>query len=241
MSKIAEAITAVMADIKRLEKGDKNQHGGYKFASIDDFLDLTRPLCAKHGLAVFQDEVDCEIVETKTSKGPQQALMMRFAFTLECGEETRGPHHRSIMVPASMGSQAFGSAQSYALKQYLRSTFQIATGDTDDIDHHNTGELGKPAVQPKPRERMNGPFPTKTALDGAAKAFYRDLNSCGDQDMLTALLTAPDTQALKEQLVEYWPGWLNGDGMPDEFEPLNALIRRLKSELPEVGRAGINN
>ncbi len=142
MSKISDAIAAVMADIKRLEKGDKNAHGGYKFASIDDFLDLTRPLCAKHKLAVFQDEVSCEVIETRTSKGPQQTLFMRFAFKLECGDETRGPHHRSIMVPASMGSQAFGSAQSYALKQYLRATLQIATGDTDDIDHHNTGELG---------------------------------------------------------------------------------------------------
>jgi hypothetical protein len=37
------------------------------------------------------------------------------------------------MVPAR-GAQAFGSAQSYALKQFMRSLFQIPTGDKEDAD-----------------------------------------------------------------------------------------------------------
>jgi hypothetical protein len=127
-----------MSDIKRLAKEDKNQHGGYNFASIDDFLDLTRPLCAKHGLVVLQDEEDFEVIDAGNNN---KSLRMRFAFTLEAGGESRGPLRRSIMVPAKMGSQAFGAGQSYALKQFLRATFQIATGEKDDIDHHDTGEL----------------------------------------------------------------------------------------------------
>ncbi len=138
MSKVTEAIAAVMSDIKRLAKEDKNQHGGYNFASIDDFLDLTRPLCAKHGLVVLQDEEDFEVIDAGNNN---KSLRMRFAFTLEAGGESRGPLRRSIMVPAKMGSQAFGAGQSYALKQFLRATFQIATGEKDDIDHHDTGEL----------------------------------------------------------------------------------------------------
>ena len=37
------------------------------------------------------------------------------------------------MVPAR-GAQAFGAAQSYALKQFMRSLFQIPTGDREDAD-----------------------------------------------------------------------------------------------------------
>lgn len=136
-----KAIAAIMAEIKPLAKGDRNQHGNYNFASIDSFLDLTRPLCAKHELTIRQQEESVDIVDTVTPKGPAKALLMRFSFGLQCGSESDGPFYRTIMVPASMGSQAFGAAQSYALKQFLRSLFQISTGEKDDIDHHDTGEL----------------------------------------------------------------------------------------------------
>lgn len=239
MSEITKAITAVMADIKRLGKGERNSHANYNFASIDDFLDLTRPLCATHGLTVLQDEEDCQIVD---AGGGNKSLFMRFAFTLEAGGESRGPLRRSIMVPAKMGSQAFGAGQSYALKQFLRATFQIATGEKDDIDHHDTGELPSygasdpgPPRQPQPREKLAGPFATKTALKQAAQSFYRDLQGCGDQDMLTALLTDPSVIALRDQLERDWPGWLTGEGMPAEFEPIRPLIAKLKKTLPETG------
>jgi len=38
-----------------------------------------------------------------------------------------------VMVPAN-GAQAAGSAQSYALKQFMRGLFLIPTGDADDPD-----------------------------------------------------------------------------------------------------------
>lgn len=225
MSKVTEAIAAVMSDIKRLAKEDKNQHGGYNFASIDDFLDLTRPLCAKHGLVVLQDEEDFEVLDAGNNN---KSLRMRFAFTLEAGGESRGPLRRSIMVPAKMGSQAFGAGQSYALKQFLRATFQIATGEKDDIDHHDTGEL--PVNKPQPRQKLDGPYETKTALKKAADNFYRDIIGCGDSDMLEALLAMDDSKALVDQLKRDWPGYLTGEGMPGDFEPMYTVVKRLRHE-----------
>lgn len=139
---IHAAIAAAMGEVQRIGKSERNSHGNYNFAGIDAFLDLTRPICAKHGLNVLQDEEGFEVFEVPSAKGPQKMLLMRFAFTVARDGEAIGPLHRSIMVPASMGSQAFGSAQSYALKQFLRSLFQISTGEKDqDIDAHDTGEL----------------------------------------------------------------------------------------------------
>jgi hypothetical protein len=133
---VAKAICMVMADVPKLGKGEKNQHGNYNFASIDDFLEAVRPLCAKHGLIIMQDEEAFEMKEGW--------LVMTFRFTLahSSGETWAHRPTRTIMVSAKMGSQAFGAAQSYALKQYMRSLFQIATGEKgNDADEHPPADL----------------------------------------------------------------------------------------------------
>jgi len=143
-SKIDAAIAYVTKAVKRLEKADRNSHGNYAFASIDDFLAMTGRLCGEAGLSVLMDEADFEIIPDMfaTKQGKVSALRMKFAITLRCEGEMAGPYHRSILVPANMGSQAFGAAQSYVLKQFLRATFQIPTGDKgEDINAHDTGEM----------------------------------------------------------------------------------------------------
>jgi hypothetical protein len=143
MSKIVDnAITSVMADIQPLLKGDKNSHGNYAFASVDDFLAMTRPLCAKHKLCIIQDEEEC-----KTMEG---WLLMRYRFTISSGGETHPDRPaRSILVSSKMGPQAFGAAQSYVLKQFLRSLFQISTGDQDDLDAFKAVPLPSNVVDPR--------------------------------------------------------------------------------------------
>jgi hypothetical protein len=133
---VADAVTAVMADIRSLTKGETNKHANYKFASIDDFLDAVRPLCAKHKVVIVQDEDDFEIVKVNSNKGEIDWLRMRFLYTVAAGGMESKPLRRSIMVRADMGSQAFGAAQSYSLKQFERSLFQISTGDGEDADSH---------------------------------------------------------------------------------------------------------
>jgi hypothetical protein len=145
--KVAAALVAVMSDVKTLGKTNENQHARYKFAGIDDFLEATRPLCAKHGLIIIQDEEDFQVLGDGW-------LSMRFSFRLghSSGEMWDGLIRRSIMVQSKMGSQAFGAAQSYVLKQFMRSLFQMATGDGEDADSHDQRELAparKSAAQAK--------------------------------------------------------------------------------------------
>ena len=49
-SKINTAIARAMIEVQKLPKDDRNEHGNYSFASIDQFLDACRPICAAHGL-----------------------------------------------------------------------------------------------------------------------------------------------------------------------------------------------
>lgn len=149
-AKVATAVCAVMKAVPKLAKGETNKHGGYAFASIDDFLDAVRPLCADAGLIITQDEESCEV------KGDW--LFMQFSFTLShvSGETWAHRPRRTIMVSAKMGAQAFGAAQSYSLKQFERSLFQIATGEKgQDADEH------PPASLPASRRTKAAPPPAQ--------------------------------------------------------------------------------
>jgi hypothetical protein len=155
--KVAAALVAVMSDVKTLGKTNENQHARYKFAGIDDFLEATRPLCAKHGLIIIQDEEDFQVLGDGW-------LSMRFGFRLghSSGEMWDGIIRRSIMVQAKMGSQAFGAAQSYVLKQFMRSLFQMATGDGEDADSHDQRELA-PARKSASQAKKDGDWDRITA------------------------------------------------------------------------------
>jgi hypothetical protein len=142
---VATAISAVMSGIKTLGKDDKNKHQGYDFVSTDKFLSAVNPLCAAAGLIIVQDEADVHVAD--------KFLTAKYEFILAHKDgSTWGPVKRTVVVGAN-GAQAFGSAQSYALKQFMRSLFQISTGDKDDADLQPDTELPdnrKPANQQKP-------------------------------------------------------------------------------------------
>jgi len=135
---IAKAVVSVMTAIGTLAKERKRDDFGakYEYASIDDFIEHVREHCWTAGLAIIPDEArDAETREITTSKGkPAVMWSARFAFTLihESGE-SYGPIFKGVEVQHT-GAQSAGSAQSYALKQFMRGLFLIPTGDADDPD-----------------------------------------------------------------------------------------------------------
>jgi len=142
--KVAKAISDVMFGIAKLEKDANNPHANYKYAGIESFLEMVRPLCAQAGLIIIQDEESYEFREATDKYGkPLTWLVMVYSFGLahSSGETWSHRIRRTGMVQASMGSQAFGAAQSYALKSFLRSIELIATGDSEDADSHAQSEL----------------------------------------------------------------------------------------------------
>jgi len=132
---VAKAVVAVMSGMETLVKKEENDHAKYKFVGIDSFLTAVRPKCAEAGLIIVPDEESCEVRDSW--------LLIRYAFTVahESGETWEHRPVRNITVNAKMGSQAFGTAQSYAMKQFMRSLFQISTGDDEDADNHEQGAL----------------------------------------------------------------------------------------------------
>jgi hypothetical protein len=135
---VAKAVVQVMQALGTLGKDHERNDAGarYEYASIDDFIQHVRGHCAEAGLAIIPDEArDAETQEVTTKSGKSMVLWnARFAFYLihESGE-SYGPIYKGVAVPAT-GAQSAGSAQSYALKQFMRGLFLIPTGDADDPD-----------------------------------------------------------------------------------------------------------
>lgn len=207
--KVAGAVNAVMKAIKRLEKGEFNKHGNFKFTSVDGFFDAVRPLMADAGLIISSDEEDFDIISTEKTTW----LKMRFAFILshETGETWECAQRRTIMVNAAMGSQAFGAGQSYAEKQYLRSLFKMSTGDAD-ADSAAPELLGRPEpkmVEPKAltlRQRADNLMRTMQEVktqDGLDKSFKLGAKLCAELDAKDPELLAEVTAAYEARTADF--------------------------------------
>jgi hypothetical protein len=226
--KVATAICAVMGDVPKLGKGEKNSHGNYNFASIDDFLEAVRPLCAKHGLIIAQDEESVENVNGW--------LMIRFAFTLAhvSGETWPAKQMRTAMVNAKMGSQAFGAAQSYALKQYMRALFQIATGEKgNDADEHAPADLPDlPRGKTSRDADWVGPL-NKTKLSSEFHKLQREVEAVKDEATLDGIVKREKpliAQALKDH-----PTLVEGDG--GDILGLRGTVERRRQIIRDVENA----
>jgi len=162
---IYAALAAAMADVKRLAKDSRNVEQKYSFASVDDFLAMTGPICAQHGLIVCMDEDDVVEFERQGKYGPSFWLRIRFVLTVcHVSGECLPPLRRTVEVVRT-GAQSFGSAQSYALKQFLRALLQIPTGDNDDADFAEKGE-GAPVAADK--QIRGKPDPAKAIGEACA-------------------------------------------------------------------------
>ena len=148
---IFSAIAAAAGEVKVLGKSDRNKFDGYDFVSIDKFLALVNPICAKNGLFPIVSQREVQFYENTNAKGGK-SVWARFFYDItlhHASGESLGPTNVMVSVPMN-GAQASGSAQSYALKQFFRATFMIPTGDKDDADliptetHQNAHQIVTP-------------------------------------------------------------------------------------------------
>lgn len=105
-------------------------------------------------------------------------------------------------------------------------------------DLHVEDEQGDPTtgeLPPKPRQALNGPYKSPTALQTAIKAFVATMDKMTDLGELSAFMATPEVVELEKQALRDLPAWWEtGDGMPNEFEPVASRIHRKKRALEEA-------
>lgn len=139
---IAEAVAAIMAKVKNVEKHGENKFHNYKFAKVEDLLFQVQPALAEAGLVITQDEVSHEVLS--------DALMLStYAFSLSHKSGvTWGPVHHTGMASlrntkGGFDDKALNKCHTAARKYFILGLFQIPAGDLPDADT----EEDKPAPE----------------------------------------------------------------------------------------------
>ncbi len=142
---IATAINNVMISLNQpLKKDAENKFQKYSYTSIDGFLKEVQPACAKAGLIIIPHEKSCEVSES----GKSLSVVYEYILIHKDGDTWSFPTTKHIIVPFGSGT-AMGIAQSYALKQFMRSLFQLSTGEKDDLEKLDQDKIKK---NNKPKE-----------------------------------------------------------------------------------------
>lgn len=226
---IAAAVCAAMGQVQKVTRDGRNKHDGYNFASIDDFLALVNPICAANGLFVHMQETAREDFVRKGKFGDNEWMRQSFDLTLmHVSGQSLPPVTRTVEVLRN-GAQAYGSAQSYALKQFWRALLLIPTGDKDDADYAPT-DAGTITRQPR-RADPPAPRPDPSPQDDPPPF---DATGCK-----LRILKGIASRKTKQQLTEFWD---------DERADLAALKRfdaamyaEVKAAFAKAGASAIDD
>lgn len=184
-TELNKAVCAVMAEVHSLKKAEDNKHGNYKYVSVDAFKDFVRPLMAKHGLSLSQNEVDFALDTVQGRNGPTVVARITYEFIMRHISGEVDPAERATIVLPYTGAQTAGAAKSYVIKEYMKGKFLVSTGDKDlieggaDADAYKqqeyTGAVPKLGISPhEDPPQNNGPQLLKR---DEARKLYKELQA----------------------------------------------------------------
>jgi hypothetical protein len=132
-AQITKAIAGVMREVDVVAKRGVNQFHRYKYASMQDILQQITPLLGKHGLAIFQDEVERSMFDQ------EGVIAVKYAFEVahESGETWPRLLHQTGVSrcrdsKGGWDDKSLNKCHTAARKYFLLSLFQIPTGDEED-------------------------------------------------------------------------------------------------------------
>lgn len=128
-------LVAALAELTELPRGRTANVGSYSYsyADLGDALGAVRPVLAQHGLAVVQPVY-----------GEPGTISVQTVIVHRSGERFESPW-LTVAVPQQGGSQAVGSAITYARRYSLMATLGLGTDD-DDGAAASTGPARTPSA-----------------------------------------------------------------------------------------------
>lgn len=227
------AMAKAFAAIEGATKDTNNPFFKTKYADLSSVVAAIKPALVANGLWFRQ-----------VSHANDGGICIETIIGHESGEEISCG---SLFVPAIKNDpQAYGSAMTYARRYSLQSAFGVCPEDDDGNAAAKAANdrINNPVKnEPAPRAaKLAGPFTSKTALWQAVRNFSHELHGCGDSDMLAAFLADKDSVALIKQCERDAPALLEGgDGLPEDYTPINALIKRMESDFELIEQHGDND
>lgn len=134
---VYEAFAAVMADVRAIEKGDRNAQQGFSFRGIDAVMQHVGPVLRKYGVIIIPtaEELKSEVYQTAKGTAMRNATVtMRYTVYGPGGDHFTGCTYGEA---ADSGDKAVTKAQSVAYRTFLLQALTVPTGDPDpDADSH---------------------------------------------------------------------------------------------------------
>lgn len=134
---VHQAFAAVMADVRAIEKSDRNAQQGFTFRGIDAVMQAVGPALRTHGVVIVPTAEELKSETYQTSKGTAMrnvTVTMRYQVFGPGGDSFEG---RTFGEAADSGDKAVTKAQSVAYRTFLLQALTVPTGDPDpDSDTH---------------------------------------------------------------------------------------------------------
>lgn len=159
-------LAAIMGDLQRIPKNGYNTHFNYPFATESDIADAIRAALAKYGVAFLSEivsrehkEVDCLRKNYKSGSyepSKKWTTDVRLRFTFVCADT--GQREDRYWEGEADDDQDKGIAKAVTLAQkaFLKSTFNISTGDMaedPDSSHATTESTNAPEPDSERQQR----------------------------------------------------------------------------------------
>lgn len=227
---LASAMASAFAEIEAATKSANNPHFRSKYADLTSVIEAIKGPLIKHGLFFTQE---CRPADDGVSV--ETVLRHAQGETISLG---------TLYLPANKRDpQGFGSALSYCRRYALLTAFGVPTEDDDgnaatkSVANDSNGSTGlktalKDSLAQTPKRDLpfpSGPAKNRTELKTLARAFWSDVEGCGDEDQLDILIEA--NKALYAQIQGDLPSWIDGytkDG--EQYPGLDEVIRNKRTE-----------
>lgn len=153
---IYQALSAVMAEVREVRKGDRNSAQGFNFRGIDAVVNAVGPALRKHGVIISPTVIDHQYGTVTVGRNATQMghVIVKVAYTFHGPD---GDSITTVVLGEAMdaGDKAVPKAMSVAFRTAL---LQALTLPTDDLDpdaqsyerasRHPSGVDMSPPVKP---------------------------------------------------------------------------------------------
>lgn len=147
---IQAALSAVMADVRAVAKGDRNQQQGFSFRGVDAVVNAVGPKLREHHVIVLPTVLDVHHANFTTAKGSQMSsvtVQVQYTFVGPAGDSL------SCSVAGAafdIGDKAVPKAMSVA---YRTALLQALCLPTDDPDPDQSTYQDQPVTLPEAKQK----------------------------------------------------------------------------------------
>lgn len=176
---VQQAWANVMADVRALDKGDRNAQQGFNFRGVDATMNAVGPALRTHGVSVVPAgvaSVECSSYTTKSGTVMRDVfLVVSYLITGPAGDTMPGA---AAGEASDAGDKATPKAMSVAYRTFLLQALCLPTQEAD------------PDAQTYERGQQAAPAPSREDMAAQAAGALRDATSAEDVRLWAARVEA---------------------------------------------------